>query len=84
MLCEITAVSNDYQSLVHFIVRDQGPCIVTLEGFFASCHGLGLEACPRNAPKQTAPKRGAVCSGANCRTRTGDLLITNQLLYQLS
>jgi hypothetical protein len=28
--------------------------------------------------------KGLKCSGADGRTRTGDLLITNQLLYQLS
>jgi hypothetical protein len=36
--------------------------------------------------KTKAPGRGLsiAIAGANCRTRTGDLLITNQLLYQLS
>lgn len=34
-------------------------------------------------PKNKAPE-GLVSFGANYRTRTYDLLITNQLLYQLS
>ena len=84
MVREIRAVSNDCQGLDYCICQDQGSCLVTLEGFFVSCHGLDLKVGPRSVPKQTAPKCGAVSSGANCRTRTGDLLITNQLLYQLS
>ena len=31
----------------------------------------------------TSPKRRSI-NGADCRSRTGDLLITSQLLYQLS
>ena len=34
-------------------------------------------------PKTKAPAKGPKC-GANYRIRTCDLLITNQLLYQLS
>ncbi len=33
---------------------------------------------------QRAPSRGPLCIGAGTRSRTRDLLITNQLLYQLS
>ena len=34
--------------------------------------------------KEKAPAKASAFSGATGRTRTGDLLITNQLLYQLS
>jgi hypothetical protein len=53
-----------------------------IRGFFISTAESGL-AGPRPAVgKENGP--GGPFSGANCRTRTGDLLITNQLLYQLS
>ncbi len=47
--------------------------------------GRGLAAAvPGEKEQPPAGERGGGCIGAGTRTRTGDLLITSQLLYQLS
>ena len=64
----------------------------------AGCHETGMLGAPREGNpsdwegrsklwqgvRRKAPLCGAFLSGAGTRSRTRDLMITNQLLYQLS
>ncbi len=62
-----------------------GNCPQKLGVFFGAHHTItkGGKMSPRST-RCDFGRGGILCVGAGTRTRTGDLLITSQLLYQLS